>query len=192
MIFAMKYLLLAILLTISNLLIAQHETDSIIYWDINRKLQWSDFLDSVPDAGTASNMIAITPVEIITKGYWDKNMPNFTVMVYFMKYEAWTKDNSSSIVLNHEQLHFDIAELYARKIRKRIHELREMKEKDIDVYGESIKTLLTQRNDRNKLYDAETLHGVFEDRQKEWNLQIAKELCELKQYKINNTNKSSE
>ena len=182
----MKYLLLTILLTISNLLIAQYETDSIIYWDLNRKLQWSDFLDSVPDAGAASNMIAITPVEIITKGYWDKNMPNFKVMVYFMKYEAWTKDNSSSIILNHEQLHFDIAELYARKIRKRIYELREMNEKDIDVYGESIKTLLTQRNERNKLYDAETLHGVFENKQKEWNLQIAKELWELKQYKVNN------
>src|SRR5699024_5538989 len=47
------------------------------------------------------------------------NTPSILIIGYMIPSESWVKENKKSdYLLKHEQLYFDICELYARKIRK--------------------------------------------------------------------------
>lgn len=155
--------------------------DSIL-WDKNVRLKWSDFVGR-PD--TSSKWMAVCPASIYVKGFMDKGLPNFLVTNSFIKNDAWTKDSLSVVILRHEQLHFDIAEVYARKIRKAIDSLRRQKVKDIEAYSVEIKQLLKMRHETDSLYDEQTAHGVYGNKQSVWNQKILKELEALKDYALN-------
>src|SRR5687768_6828529 len=85
-----------------------------ITWNEFYRLQWHDFQgepqeNSIGDAGTV--------VQIKAKPYLVKKQVRYDVYALFNRKKSWARDYSESL-LAHEQLHFDIAELYARKIRK--------------------------------------------------------------------------
>jgi hypothetical protein len=152
--------------------------DSIL-WDKNIRLKWSDFTGR-PD--TFSEGTAGCAASIYVKGFRDNGLPNFLVTNSFIKNDAWTKDTTSVILLRHEQLHFDIAEVYARKIRKAVDSLRKANVIDIGPYSEEIQRLLKERNETDSLYDEQTAHGVYGNEQSVWNEKILKELESLSEY----------
>lgn len=160
------------------------EIDSVC-WAEGLKLNWNDFR-GVPDSTVGTYMgvkaQASTHAEIIAQGYWDSNLPNFKVANRFIRSHSWVTDTTREIGLVHERLHFDIAELYARKMRQGIHELRKKKISDVNVYTDLINTYLGELKERNRKYDLETGHSVVDLKQQEWNLEIKRELDLLKQY----------
>lgn len=96
---------------------------------------------------------------------------------------SWViKKYETGELLKHEQLHFDIIELFARKLRKRILNTK------ITTKGtqEQLKKLQTDlQNEENayqNLYDKQTDHSRNKQKQKEWGEKIAKELKELEDY----------
>jgi len=102
--------------------------------------------------------------------------------------ESWVKsDEKSDDLLRHEQGHFDIAEVYARKFRKKLKEEGKeiCKSKDpkteIDNRFNDIEEEWGATADK---YDSETKHGADRDKQKEWDEKIQKCLDELKDYAI--------
>ena len=97
-------------------------TDTVKNWSSTQKLEWSDFKGCVPANEPGANMRAVCPHEIVVSPFREKGILNYRVEVIFLKNQEWTKD-TTSYVLAHEQLHFDIAELYARKLRKAISEV---------------------------------------------------------------------
>lgn len=152
--------------------------DSIL-WDKSIRLKWSDFM-SRPD--TFSERTAGCAASIYVRGFIDNGLPDFIVTNSFIKNDAWTKDTASVNLLKHEQLHFDIAEMYARKIRKAIDSLRRNKVKDIEPYSEEIQKLLKMRKETDSLYDQQTAHGLYGNEQSVWNQKILKELECLSEY----------
>lgn len=95
--------------------------ENLIYWNANRPLAISDFKGSKEkrpfQAATYSGLQVLNPVnawsgktKVIVRSYFDPELS------YFKRSE---RDSS---VLAHEQLHFDITELYARKLKKAILE----------------------------------------------------------------------
>jgi hypothetical protein len=42
-------------------------------------------------------------------------------------YKSWIKDKSDSLTLTHERAHFDITEIYARKLRKELSTIKNIK-----------------------------------------------------------------
>ena len=150
-----------------------------ILWDKRVRLKWSDFMGK-PD--TLSEGLAGCAAAIYVEGFRDNGLPNFFVSNSFIKKNAWTKDTTSVALLQHEQLHFDIAEVYARKIRKVVDSLRLKKVEAIEVYSTEIKKLLNMRNETNSLYDEQTAHGTYGNLQSEWNHKILKELAALDAY----------
>src|SRR5688500_2401651 len=65
------------------------------------------------------NTVALTSssINIFYRGY--EHNPNITVTTTFYRRNSWVKDEGrNKHVLQHEQLHFDIAELHARKLRR--------------------------------------------------------------------------
>src|SRR5690348_5350311 len=90
------------------------DSKNIIVWNEYRPLTWEDFQgkrseDAAGDAGTV--------VQIKAKPYMVKDQVKYDVAAVFVKNKSWS-DAQTKELLAHEQLHFDIAELYARKIRK--------------------------------------------------------------------------
>lgn len=92
------------------------ENDSLILWDKNRPLSWDDF-NGIPAPVKIHNVAGtgMTIQYIVVKNIYGQI--DINPLCYFQKYRSWSKTNDT-ITLEHEQLHFDIQELYTRKLRK--------------------------------------------------------------------------
>ena len=180
----LKILFVAIALTFAaSDLFAQKTKEPIDFrvykeWQQFNPLKWEDFKGSRPqqfhgDAGTMVKIKAV-PYLVRKKIYYD-------VYTLFNKSESWALEKSPQL-LAHEQLHFDIAELYARKIRKRIQQLSGDKKNDLKVYNQEIRKLLNESNEFDRLYDIETLHGIMIKKQLEWQEKVKNALVALKDF----------
>ena len=147
-------------------------------WNEFYKLQWEDF-QGEPDKNSLGD--AATAVSIKAKPFLVKKRINYDVVAIFNREKSWVRDKAASL-LAHEQLHFDIAELYARKIRKRIIELKDQGINDIKVYNAAIQELLQESNEVDRNYDIETLHGAMSNKQKQWTTNVKDELANLRRY----------
>ncbi|HEY0655976.1 MAG TPA: DUF922 domain-containing protein [Chryseosolibacter sp.] len=174
---------IAALLFLSSFLFAftsnNPESNEVIVWSEYRPLTWEDFKgkrteDAAGDAGTV--------VQIKAKPYLVKDQVKYDVSAVFVKNKSWA-DAQTKELLAHEQLHFDIAELYARKIRKVIAELSEAGERDVKVFNRAIQKLLRESNEIDIQYDLETLHGAMLKKQAEWSKEVKSELKALEQFK---------
>lgn len=148
-------------------------------WNEFYKIQWEDFRglpdkNSIGDAGTA--------VQIKAKPFIVDKEIHYDVAAIFNRTKSWSRDQSASL-LAHERLHFDIAEVYARKIRKKIKELRASGVNNIRTYNSAIHELLLESNDADQQYDMETLHGALSKKQRAWAERIKEELADLSRYK---------
>lgn len=164
-----------------------------ILWSSTDKLKWSDF------KGRNTTSFGLTKAEtttiiLVTKTYYnDEYIPVYEIACYFLPKQSWTI-TSEKFALEHEQLHFDIAELYTRKIRKTFDSLKIKKVKDFDKYENVFKQLNKKSVDYNILYDSE-VYGINEEgnayfnynKQREWIDKVGKELEALKDYEYNAT-----
>lgn len=154
---------------------------ALIEWNEFYELQWNDFKgtptpESIGDAGTV--------VHIKAKPFLVKKQVKYDVYAFFDKGKSWYRDRSESL-LAHERIHFDIAELYARKIRKKISELRKKGVNNVKVYNKAINQIIEESNETDRRYDIETLHGALTRRQVIWERKVREELSQLDGYKKN-------
>lgn len=106
----------------------------------------------------------------------------FYVEAIFSKSKSFMKE-SSVYTLKHEQLHFDIAELCARKFRKALSEkdFRKVKNLREEINKMSTKSGEDMKEEQNK-YDTDTEHGLNAAKQEVWIKNIAERLKELDAY----------
>lgn len=178
-----KYLLIFALYLVTATINAQdqaYDPKEYLQWNEFYKLRWDDFKGS-PAEDAAGD--AATSVQIKAKPYLVKNKVRYNVYALFNKNKSWTRDQSSAQLLVHEQLHFDLAEVFARKIRKKVRELSGEGINDVKVYNQAIQILLQESNEADQLYDLETLHGALDQKQAAWAKKIQDELAALKNYK---------
>lgn len=160
------------------------ENDKIrIAWQQDRKLSWSDFKGK-PESG---NFIASTNSGIsfsfsITKEN-DAERLDYTVRSYFYPESSWYLPKKiDKRVLQHEQTHFDISELHARKLRKMLTEAKfskKIKPKVKSVYKE----IERQRRQMQVRFDLETDHSNIKKAELQWEELIAKKLKEYERWK---------
>ena len=103
----------------------------------------------------------------------------------FHPHESWTrypKLRNPSHALNHEKRHFDLCEVYARKIRQRINETR-FTRRNLNSQLKSIFAELTrEHSDEQSKYDHETEHSIHPEQQALWNKEIDQRLADLSDY----------
>ncbi|MEX2235608.1 MAG: DUF922 domain-containing protein [Cyclobacteriaceae bacterium] len=150
-----------------------------ISWNEFYKLQWHDF-QGEPGEGSIGDAGAV--VQIKAKPFLVKKKIQYDVVALFNKRKSWSTDQSETL-LAHEQLHFDIAEVYARKIRKKINELNDRGVNNIKTYNAAIQDLLLESNHADQQYDLETLHGALPKKQAVWSKQVKEDLSALHRYK---------
>lgn len=153
--------------------------DNSICWRDDLKLKWSDFQGVVPQV---TNWSAVCSAELLATGCWSNNLPNFKITNCFDRNASWTDDTTSAEGLKHEQLHFDIAEIHARRMRKSVDSLRQLGETSFEPYSLIIQELLDRRNKIDSIYDEETAHSIFLKKQELWAEKIKNEIKELEAY----------
>ncbi len=99
----------------------------------------------------------------------------------FYPASSWVMPNRKlESLLRHEQGHFDITEIYSRKMKKAIREVRLGCD---EAAGKRILSRLDRGWERaEKQYDVETKDGLDAARQASASQRIARELAELKDY----------
>ena len=161
------------------------QEEPTLTWDESYRLSWEDFKGK-PNHNISA--VAIT-ASGISFGFSVKRSDNrvisFTTNVYthFYPEQSWYKPNlADAHVLGHEQLHFDITELYARKFRERISRLKvsNIIRAELKNLNKSINKELATMQDVN---DNETDYSRNFEQQAKWKVYIAGELQKLSKYK---------
>jgi hypothetical protein len=175
----MRTFILCIALFLSDILSSQSE--EIIVWHPDRPLTWSDFRGKPEHR----NSIASTHYSLKRKVTEHNGYATVKIYAAFYPEESWKRRRKKN-VLKHEQRHFDIVELYARKFRKEVSttsfkNYEELKEK-LEIYHTKIdKELDVYQNQ----YDRATNHSRNSRRQAKWDSKVLIELDALKDYKEN-------
>ena len=169
-------------------IVRQKQKEDNILWSPSRKLTWQDFKGK--NTTGFDTRKAETTTQIITLNtYYDENeVPVYEIGCFFLPFKSWTI-TSETFALEHEQLHFDIGELYTRKIRKKFDSLHSVKEKDFEIYRVIFDSLNIKCQKYNTLYDSEVYklnekdEVIFNHRkQKVWINKVKEEMQQLKDY----------
>lgn len=151
-----------------------------IIWNDNRKLKITDFKGSVDKrpftAATFSSFrYTIEAIPLVSNRY------TLNVETFFDCYSSYFKHTKlDSFVLRHEQLHFDISELFARKFIERI----EKEALDLNQFLAKREQILAEISRELYLRHDESDSEVYVDRTKQsiWNDRIKNELDKYQKY----------
>ena len=150
-----------------------------IYWSPSYKLKWEDFQGKpvIPSKyGAVSNPIIKYSLSANEDSY------NVKVLCFFIKSRSWSQFKNSDTLLMHEQGHFDIAEIFARKLNKSIGEYQFNKntfQKDLDAIYKSV---VDEKEKYQQQYDDETDYSRNKSKQEEWFKKIESELKQNKSW----------
>jgi len=159
--------------------------DETLTWNETRKLTWADF-KATPNPD--SDAVALT-ASGITFGYSvktsGKRIIDFSTSVeaHFYPNKSWhLKGKSDAHILRHEQLHFDLTELYARKFREQLTRL--VVNQNLKVQMGRLHTTINEAlNATQKRYDAQSKHSMHAQMQLKWEAFVKEELRKLDTYK---------
>ncbi len=184
----------AILIGLSILLFfstsAQEIEDSDrIFWEENYNLKWSDFQsEEAPDGtGVAAESSIALPYRYRSDG---EGTLDVFLNVCFVKSQSWSnKEKQNEVLLQHEKLHFDIAELHRRMIVKKLLETKFEKQ----TYKEQLESIINEiwikkypaMQDK---YDEETSFSRIIREQVNWNAFVEKQMEAYSDYTAKEVN----
>lgn len=159
--------------------------DSEIKWNIHTLLTWQNFKGQPDLTSSAAAVTAAAISYSYTANKIGTEIINFKVNVttQFYPEKSWfKKELVNNHILSHEQYHFNIAELFSRKLRRKIAMLQpnsNLKNQIKKTYDSITIELARFQN----LYDVETDFSRNYELQKKWELKVARELLALNAYK---------
>src|SRR5215831_5043036 len=152
---------------------------NLIAWSPERKLSWDDF-KSTPDPNSPNAALTNTAINI-EFGY-DKSGLTWSIRCSFDKTLSWVRIKNDA-VLAHEQGHFDIAEIYARKLNKALKEYHFNGKTVANDVNNIYNNMMAAHHDAQEAYDKETDYSRNNDKQQESLKKIAEDLKNLDKYK---------
>lgn len=168
------YVLLLMLMVAPAGLHGQH-----IAWS-DMQLTWADFRGT-PVPGSRHHAESHCVME--AQSEMENGNMVFEVVCYFIPERSWSRNTNSTDLLQHEQLHFDLAEVYTRELRKRLSRLQGSNRQ----IAQEFRQLFNQLNDElaraQQRYDQETRHGMYQQAQVRWENYVRQRLWELDNYR---------
>lgn len=157
---------------------SQDSDEETMDWKAGRQLVWSDYKGSPdPESDAAALTATYLGIEynISEKGF------SWKINCRFSKTRSWGKAKTDYILL-HEQGHFDIAEIFARKLNRKMTEYKF----DKDSFRKDLKKIYdgitTEKEGFQDQYDKETDHSRKKEEQARWVKKIDEMLKELRDY----------
>ena len=172
-----NYFFLA-LFTVPSVSFAQSKHEELITWSASRKLTWADYkANPIPESDAAASTTTYLGIDyrISTNSF------SYKIESRFSKTRSWGL-HKTDYILRHEQGHFDIAEVFARKLHKKMSEYkfnRRTYQKDLKkIYDE----VTDEKEEIQNSYDEETNHSINRKKQAEWLRKIEEMLEESEEY----------
>ncbi len=173
----MKYfslILLTFVIANESLYAGNHQ----ILWSDQFRLTWDDF-QGTADKQRRAGVQAATQVSIVLNTRTESNQAHFAVSCYFEKARSWTINRESDYLLAHEQLHFNIAEVFTRKLRQRLQQLKNLNHLNFESRVQQVyRDVNRQHSAFQGRYDRETDHSKNREMQVEWEVKVARLLEE--------------
>lgn len=139
-------------------------SEDMIAWQTDKRLAWVDFLCE-PKLGT--DAVASTSTSLGIAYQISDGKLKYHITCYFNKEKSWGL-MKTDYILAHEQGHFDITEIFARRMNETLQNYQFSKrtyKKDISQIYQAI---VSQKEEYQKMYDAETDHSRNRKTQYDW------------------------
>jgi Bacterial protein of unknown function (DUF922) len=177
----MKYLLKYFLLfffIIPIVAFPQSKDEELLDWSASRKLTWNDYKASPdPNSDAAASTTSYLAIEYnITSSNF-----GYKINSWFSKTRSWGL-HKTAYILSHEQGHFDIAEIFARKLNREMSKYKFNKRTYQQDLNKIYNGVLDEKEKMQNDYDKETNHSIKKEEQTEWLKKIAKMLEEYADY----------
>ena len=171
----MQKLLTFILLTISLVSFSQNKNEELITWSKDKKLTWADYKGKVK---TGTDAAASTATYLGIEYNFTGNGFDYKITCSFSKTRSWGL-HKTDYILAHEQGHFDIAEIFARKLNKKMGEYKFDKDSFKDDLKIIYQSIALEKDAFQNQYDDETDHSIKKEKQAEWLKKISDLLKEF-------------
>lgn len=149
-----------------------------------KALSWNDFKGE-PKTNVHHQAASNMGVAMDYSWKWKNEQLNlkYKVKTVFNQNYSWVKSGKQSQkLLRHEQIHFDITEIMARKLRKFLAENKFKLNAVRSKIDEVIHILQQENRVMQESYDQETNHGNNARKQKEWESHVQNKLTALRKY----------
>ncbi|WP_228027874.1 DUF922 domain-containing protein [Costertonia aggregata] len=154
-----------------------------VLWNSKKRLSWKDFKAAPPkNARAAATTASGITYEFSSTHKGAEVLVEYEISTFFYPYKSWYQPNlANDIILSHEQLHFDISELFARKMRKEMSRTKFTENVKSEVRG-IYRRILKELKDFQNMYDDDTNFSRNTENQLLWNKRIAEALQRQEQY----------
>ncbi len=154
-------------------------------WSATRRLSWTDFQGIAPTRGDTS---ALTAYSIFHGAACSGKAFEFSAIAAFLPRQSWVKPavlanpTESSRTLRHEQTHFDLSEVHARRMRRYFSELYDPCVKTTEELGALAERFVKEEAAAQRKYDEETSHGRVTRKQADWDAEVGRLLASLAKF----------
>jgi hypothetical protein len=160
-----------------------HDDAGRVVWTRDRRLAWSDFQGNAPARAAEG---AGSCVGFSVSWECPAGELRFGIMATFDPGASWVERGAESpLLLRHEQLHFDLTELFARRLRKQFTDLRDPCQNPGDarqVLDGAVVGAYREWQEAQRRYDAETRRGTDAAVQGGWERRTRRELEDLEAF----------
>ena len=172
--------------TLAETIDAQIAKDRAMPWTARRLLTWADFkakprVDTGPEA-------AETAYTLIHGATCRGQTFEYKVVAAFRPDESWVRPSmlrtpaDSARALKHEQTHFDLTEVHARRLRRYYSELMGPCRISTGDLAGAAERIGRDEKAAQAQYDAETANGRTAAQQARWEKDVASQLVTLAKY----------
>jgi hypothetical protein len=154
------------------------QDNEFIQWSAIKRLTWNDYLAS---PSTSDDIAAITSTALGMDYHVRNNSITYNITCRFSKTKSWGR-YKTAYILQHEQGHFDITEIFARKLVKAVRDYKfDPRKYQVDL-AKLYKKIMEEKEEFQQNYDEETDFSRNKAKQAEWLKKITEELAGLEEY----------
>jgi hypothetical protein len=154
------------------------KNDDLIHWNKRHQLSWDDYQGKPEPAATAA---ASTATYLGVEYSFKDGKLGYIITCSFSRSRSWGLHKNDHI-LAHEQGHFDIAEIFARKLHQRLKAYQFDKKTYQTDLRDIYENTMDEKEEMQNRYDRETNHSIDKEKQAEWLQRIGSELNKLIEY----------
>lgn len=153
-----------------------------IPWRADRPLAWGDFQAAAPGGGAEG---ALTGYSLLYAVECAGATFRYEAAAVFLPHKSWVRavvladPGESERTLDHEQTHFNLTEVYARRLRRFLQQAYDPCGHGADAVRQGSDRIVADEADAQRRYDDETRHGLNLARQHAWHADIKGWLADL-------------
>ncbi len=156
------------------------KVDRVLHWSSYEKLNWQDFQGKPHPK--YPHIAALTYSSIVYKYHCENDRLKIDVEANFRINDSWVRPEAmTQYYLDHEQLHFDITELYARKFREAVSN-RAFTCDQVDDFEVLANSVLDEWRHLENKYDLETHFSHDAEMQRDWYTFVHDQMMDYRAY----------